>query len=47
MGVYTVALTATNADGSDTETKTDYITVTEPGVTTFVTASGETAVTGA
>jgi len=29
-GTYTVSLTATNADGSDTETKTDYITVTEP-----------------
>ncbi len=39
-------MTATNAFGSDTATKTDYITVTEPGVTTFVTASGETAVTG-
>ena len=30
-GSYTVALTATNADGSDLETKTGYITVTEPG----------------
>ena len=29
-GTYTVSLTATNADGSDTETKVDYITVTEP-----------------
>jgi len=29
-GTYTVSLTATNAYGSDTETKTDYITVTEP-----------------
>ncbi|MEA3310681.1 MAG: PKD domain-containing protein, partial [candidate division WOR-3 bacterium] len=29
-GTYTVSLTATNADGSDTETKADYITVTEP-----------------
>ncbi|MDT8394434.1 MAG: PKD domain-containing protein [Bacteroidales bacterium] len=28
-GVYTVELTATNADGSDTETKIDYITVIE------------------
>ena len=27
-GVYTVSLVATNASGSDTETKTDYITVT-------------------
>lgn len=26
-GTYTIELTATNADGSDTETKTDYITV--------------------
>jgi len=31
-GTYTVSLTATNAYGSDTETKTDYITVTEPQV---------------
>ncbi len=30
-GTYTVTLTATNAYGSDTEIKTDYITVTEPG----------------
>jgi len=29
-GHYTVSLTATNAYGSDTETKLDYITVTEP-----------------
>lgn len=29
-GVYTVDLTATNAGGSDMETKTDYITVIEP-----------------
>jgi hypothetical protein len=29
-GVYTVDLTATNAGGSDMETKTNYITVTEP-----------------
>ncbi|TET23080.1 MAG: PKD domain-containing protein [Candidatus Stahlbacteria bacterium] len=28
-GTYTVRLTATNADGSDTETKANYITVTE------------------
>ena len=45
-GVYTVSLTATSAYGSDGETKTDYITVTEPGVTTFVTANGETSVVG-
>ncbi len=29
-GTYTVTLTASNSCGSDTETKTDYITVTEP-----------------
>lgn len=32
-GTYTVELTASNAQGSDTETKFDYITVTEPGST--------------
>jgi PKD repeat protein len=31
-GTYTVTLTATNACGSDGETKTDYITVTQPTV---------------
>jgi len=30
-GDYTVSLTATNAQGQDTETKTDYISVSEPG----------------
>ncbi len=30
-GTYTVTLTVSNAAGSDTETKTDYITVGEPG----------------
>jgi PKD repeat protein len=30
-GTFTVSLTATNADGSDTETKVDYITTTDPG----------------
>jgi PKD repeat protein len=30
-GTYTVTLTATNAQGSDDEVKTNYITVTEPG----------------
>jgi len=30
-GVYTVTLTASNAFGSDSETKTGYITVSEPG----------------
>jgi serine protease len=29
-GTYTVALTATNGDGSDVETKVDYITVSAP-----------------
>jgi PKD repeat protein len=45
-GTYTVSLTATNAYGSDSETKVNYITVTEPGLTTFVTAAGETPVAG-
>jgi len=31
-GTYTVKLRATNAQGSDTETKTDYITVAAPGL---------------
>jgi PKD repeat protein/murein tripeptide amidase MpaA len=30
VGIYTVSLTVTNAYGTDTETKTDYITVTAP-----------------
>ena len=33
-GLYTVALTATNAYGSDNEVKTNYITVVEPGSNT-------------
>ncbi|MGD9546732.1 MAG: S8 family serine peptidase [Candidatus Krumholzibacteriia bacterium] len=33
-GSYTVSLTVANADGGDTETKTGYITVTEPSVPT-------------
>jgi PKD repeat protein len=33
-GTYTVSLTASNSYGSDTETKIDYITVTEPGTNT-------------
>ncbi|MFH1841624.1 MAG: S8 family serine peptidase [bacterium] len=45
-GTYTVSLTVSNSVGSDGETKTDYITVTEPGQTTFVTAGSETAVIG-
>jgi len=31
-GTYTVSLTAYNSQGNDTETKTNYITVTEPGL---------------
>ena len=34
-GTYTVKLTATNSAGSDEETKTDYITVTEAGSRTW------------
>jgi PKD repeat protein len=34
-GTYTVTLTATNAQGSDTAVKTDYITVTEPVPSAF------------
>lgn len=45
-GTYSVSLTATNAVGSDTVIRTNYITVDEPGVTTFITASGETSVIG-
>jgi PKD repeat protein len=36
-GTYAVSLTATNAYGSDVETKTDYITVTDPGSAAWVT----------
>ena len=35
-GIYTVTLTATNSYGSDTATKTDYITVSEPGAAMHV-----------
>ncbi|MEJ2720689.1 MAG: S8 family serine peptidase, partial [bacterium] len=45
-GTYTVTLTAANGCGSDAVTKTDYITVTEGGTTTYVTAGGETPVAG-
>ena len=34
-GTFTVTLTATNADGSDGETKVDYITLTTPPVAAF------------
>jgi PKD repeat protein len=46
VGTYTVSLTVSNDVGSDTSTLIDYITVTEPGVTTFVQADGETPVIG-
>ncbi len=36
-GTYTVSLTATNPYGSDTETKTNYITVNPPGAWTTIT----------
>jgi len=36
-GTYTVSLTATNAFGSDNETKTGYITVNPPGAWTVIT----------
>ncbi|MEJ2719894.1 MAG: PKD domain-containing protein, partial [bacterium] len=36
-GTYTVSLTVTNAAGSDTETKTNYITVSEAGGWTVIT----------
>jgi len=45
-GTYTVTLTATNAYGFDDEVKTDYIDVREPGVSTFVTADGESSIYG-
>ena len=38
-GYYTVSLTATNANGSDTETKTDYIHVYVPGMWAGYTSS--------
>jgi PKD repeat protein len=41
-GIYTVSLTVTNSNGTDTETKTNYITVTQP----FVTASFTTDKSG-
>ncbi|MBD3402043.1 PKD domain-containing protein [candidate division GN15 bacterium] len=45
-GTYTVSLTATNAYGSDIETKVDYITVTEPGVATKAFALSDLPVAG-
>ncbi len=38
-GTYTVSLTATNASGSDNETKIGYITVIDPGIT-YCSSSG-------
>jgi PKD repeat protein len=43
VGVYTVALTATNAYGSNTNTKTNYITVTDTTITYCTSASTNTA----
>ncbi len=46
VGTYTVSLTATNAYGSDVETKIDYITVTEPTTAEGAFAQSETSVLG-
>jgi len=46
VGTYTVTLTATNAYGSDGETKVDYITVTEPGVAEKAYAQSESTALG-
>lgn len=45
-GTYTVSLTASSAYGSDTETKTGYITVTEPGLSSFAYAQSDIPVSG-
>jgi PKD repeat protein len=46
-GDYTVSLTATNAGGSDTETKTNYISVTSGGAPTTIFSDGfENGLTG-
>jgi PKD repeat protein len=44
---YTVSLTATNAQGSDSETKVNYITATVPSTPTFVAAGTVKSGTGA
>ena len=44
-GTYTVALTATNGDGSHTETKTDYITVNALPTVSFTAGSSATVTT--
>jgi len=46
IGVYTVTLTATNSYGFDTKIETDYITVTEPGVSTKAYAQSDISVYG-
>ena len=46
VGTYTVSLTATNAYGSDVETKIDYITVTEESIEEKAFANSETSVHG-
>lgn len=46
IGTYTVSLTVTNDFGSDTETKVNYITVTEPGQTAKVYAGSDISVSG-
>jgi len=45
-GFYTVSLTVSGPGGSDAETKTDYITVTEPGTTEKAYAQSEISVLG-
>ncbi len=45
-GVYTVTLTVTNAYGNDTNTKVDYITVTEPGSGSEALAQSEASIYG-
>jgi len=45
-GTYTVSLTATNAYGSDNETKLDYIAVTEPGMASKAYAQSDIYVAG-
>ncbi len=46
VGEYTVTLTATNANGSDTKVETDYISVTEPGATAKAYAQSDISVLG-
>ena len=44
-GIYSVSLIATNMCGSDTETKTEYITVSEPVTSQIFTTPGESTFT--